>query len=462
MALNLTTFYTVIGKNVKQINEMVTYYTELETAKDATYAVMNTAGLQDLYAPLPNAYLGFYGSVAGWIQELVSHTQSIIVDEEFVLDELPIFASDTATVLDAIFDYMVLNSSTLKASVVTLAGADADISRVTFQTGVGSLPAGSVGPSVLVSRLLDGVNAPTNLVRANTHYNNLESQLAMTSTVFAKCVASAPGQEVLQLFSDSPEQASYTYDAEAPGNGGQIVNAESNNLIATNYDFTAWSGDNATGWPATGGSAGTAWEDSSGTGVGPMRINTAGTYVKQQMSGLQRNTAYMFAAAIYQYGASGTATAKMRIENVDGVTVHKAFTNVTSADVSSGSDSWKIMYGFYSPNNTVNLDDIYLAIEHDAESDSGTYMLIYKVVCVPVVYFNGLGFAFWNPYVDYQSVFNQAVGTTHEEIALNGYAQIAIVNGNEGVLQTFFRKAFNVQMPTDGTGSHTIADTLAT
>jgi hypothetical protein len=59
-------------------------------------------------------------------------------------------------------------------------------------------------------------------------------------------------------------------------------------------------------------------------------------------------------------------------------------------------------------------------------------------------------------------VFNQAVGTTHEEIALNGYAQIAIVNGNEGVLQTFFRKAFNVQMPTDGTGSHSIADTLAT
>lgn len=462
MALNLTTFYTVIGKNVKQINEMVTYYTELETAKDATYAVMNTAGLQDLYAPLPNVYLGYYGAVAGWIQELVSNVQSVIVDEEFVLDELPIFASDTATVLDAIFDYMVLNTSTLKASIVTLATVDIDYAKVTFQTGVGSLPTGAPNPTVFVSRLLDGVNAPTNLVRANTHYNNLESQLAMTATVFAKCVASAPGQEVLQLFSDSPEQASYTYDAEAPGNGGQIVNAESNNLIATNYDFTTWSGNNPTGWPLTGGTAGTDWVDSSGSGVGPLRINTAGTYTKQQMSGLQRNTAYMFAAAVQCIGTTGTAVVKMRIENVDGVTVHKAFADVTIADVSDSSTNQSYIYGFYSPSNTVNLDDIYLAVEYDAESNSGTYMRLYKVVAVPVTYFNGLGFAFWNPYVDYLSTFNQSQSTTHEEIALNGYAQIAVANGNEGVLQTFFRKAFNVQMPTDGTGSHTIADTLAT
>lgn len=462
MALNLTTLFTVIGKDVKQINEMVTYYAELETAKDATYAVMNTAGLQDLYAPLPNLYLGYYGNIAGWIQEIVSHMQSILTDEEFVLDELPIFASDITTVLDALFDYMVTNSSTLKASIVTLAGADADYSRVTFQTGVGSLPVGAIGPSVFVSRLLDGVNAPSNRVGANVHYNNLESQLAMSCTVFAKCNSSSPGGESLQLFSDSPEQPSYTYDAEAPGNGGQIVNAESSNLIATNYDFTSWSGNNAVGWPATGGVAGTDWLDSSGSGVGPMRINTAGTYIKQQMSGLQRNTAYMFAAIITQAGATGTATAKMRIENVDGATVHKAFANLTNADVSDFSGNTGYIYGFYSPDATVNLDDIYLTIEHDAESDAGTYLLIYKVVAIPVVYFNGLGFAFWNPYVDYQSVFNQAFGTTHEEIALNGYAQIAIVNGNQGVIQTAFRKAFNVQMPTDGTGAETIADTLAT
>lgn len=170
----------------------------------------------------------------------------------------------------------------------------------------------------------------------------------------------------------------------------------------------------------------------------------------------------MFAAVVRYVGASGDATAKMRIENVDGVTVHKAFGNITSVDVSDTSVQWFYLYGFYSPNSTVNLDDIYLTIEHDAESDAGTYLLIYKVVAVPVVYFNGLGFAFWNPYVDYQSVYNQAIGITQEEVPLNSYASIAIVNGNQGVIQTAFRKAFNVQMPTDGTGAETIADTLAT
>lgn len=462
MALDVGDLMTVIGKPVKQINEMVTYFTELETAKDATYAVMDTAGLQDLYGPVPNIYLGYYGNVASWIQEMIQVVQSILTDEEYVLDELPIFASDVTTVLDALFDYMVENSETLKASIVTFSSVDTDQDLYGFQTGVGTLPTGARTPAVMVSRILDGVNPPSGLVSANTHYNNLESQLAMSCVVYAKCVGTAPGQETLQLFSHSPAQASYTYDAEAPGPGGQIINAEANNLIALNYDFTSWSGNNPTGWPLTGGAAGTDWADASGTGVGPLQINTAGTYTKQQITGLERNKAYCFAAVVKYSGSSGTATVKMRIENVDGVTVHKAFPDVSCSDVTAALQQWKMPFGFYSPDNDVNLDDIYVAIEHDAESNAGTNLSIYKVVAVPVVYFNGIGFAFWNPYVDYQSVFNQAVGTTHEEIALNGYSQIDVDNGNEGVFQTFFRKAFNVQLPTDGAGAETVADTLAT
>lgn len=466
MALNVTNLMTVLGKGIKQINTLNGYFSALSTAKGEIYSVLDTANQEDLYVTVPGIYQSFYDQLAEWIQSLITWATAVVLDEETVLDELPLPSQDLASVLNGIIDYMHSNSVTVDASVVTLAAADTDKARFDVVRPEGNDEyVGFHVPQVFVSRLLDGINAPAVGVAPYHRYNNVTSELAMSATVYGKVSADTPGSEVLQLFSASPAQSPYTFDSEAPGTGPTIVNMESGNLIAQNYDFSSWSGNNPQpGWTVTGGSAGTDWVDESGSGVGPLRINTAGTYVKQQLSGLVRKQSYCFAALVKYDGttAAATGTAKFRVENVDGATVHKDFGSFASGDVTNdeANDVW--LYGFWAPTDSINLDDIYLTIEHDAETAADVRLLVEKVSVVPVTYFNGLGFAWWNPYVDVANTFETRNSMDLEEMPIGSVGSIAVVNGAEGVINTFFRRAFNVQLPSDNTGSENIADTLAT
>jgi hypothetical protein len=456
MALDVSDLLTVVGKYIKTINTWNTLLsTTLEAQKDEIYVVLDAEDLQDLYIDLPAQFEGFKSAVSSWISTMIGEVEDILTDEAYVLEELPIFTSDVTTVLNAIFDQMLNDADTIESSVVTLGGSDADVKDFKISEYSGT-PEGASEygvPRVFVTRTLDGTQAPSSLVDAHTSYNNVEGQLAMSCDIFAKCTSSSDGAETMQLFADSPSQASYTGDAESPGVGPTISNVEGSNLIADNFDFSDWSGDNPTGWTLAGGVAGTAWDDLSGTGVGPLRISTPGVTVKQQISGLSRRTMYFFAACFIGDSSSpaDTVTVKLRVENVDGLTVHKDLGSKVYTIEASGDKA--IHFGFYSPNDTVNLDDIYFCFEHDAESAApdGTCNL-YRCVVAPVTYFNGLGFAFWYPI--------PLIEETDTDVLVNDYGSIAISNNNNGVFQTFFRKAFNIQLPT--ADSPTIADTLAT
>lgn len=453
MALVVADLLTVMGKYVKTINTWNGYLTALGTAKGEIFTVLEAENLEDLYVDIPSQFEGFQAAVSSWISSLIGEVEDLLVDEEYVLENLPIFASDVTTVLNAIFDQMLADGDTIESSVVSLGGSDIDQNHFTPSlTGAGT----SSAARVFVTRTLDGVNAPSSLVTAHTSYNNVEGQLSKSGDLFAKVISSSEGAETLQLFSDSPFEASYTADAESAGNGPTIVNIEASNIVASNYDFSSWSTDNPTGWTLAGGSAGTAWEDQDSVGTGPLRINTAGVTLKQQLT-LTRRTMYLVAAHVRTIAATpGNSTDwKLRIENVDGGTVHKSFgtTVVIDADLDS-SDLYNYVYGFYSPSDTVNLNDIYFCLEYDAEDAAGDYGRVYKVVAAPVTYYNGLGCAFWNPYAENETAY------TTSPLLVNDYGSIAISNNNNGVFQTFFRKAFNIQLPT--ADSPTIADTLAT
>jgi hypothetical protein len=453
MALDITDLLTVMGKYVKTINTWNGYLTALSTAKGDIFTVLEAENLEDLYVDIPSQFTGFQDAVASWISSLIGEVEDILTDETYVLENLPISASDVTTVLNAIFDQMIEDADTIKSSVVSLGGLDQDEYYFIPSADAAST---SSGPRVFVTRTLDGVNDPSSLVSAHTSYNNVESQLAKTANVYAKVISSAEGSEVLQLFASSPFQESYTNDTESPGVGPTITNIESSNIIATNYDFSSWSGDNPTGWTLAGGTAGTAWEDQLSLGTGPLRINTAGVTLKQQLT-LERRTMYVVAAHVQTIAASpGNLTDwKLRIENVDGATVHKSYgTVVIPATDLDSNDLYSYVYGFYSPSDTVNLDDIYFCLEFDAEDAAGDYGKVYRVAVAPATYYNGLGFAFWNPYAENTSAY------TYSPLLVNDYGSIAVSNSNGGVFQTFFRKAFNIQLPT--ADSPTIADSLAT
>lgn len=455
MALVTTDLLTVIGKYVKAINTWNGYLTALSTAKGEIFTVLEAEDLEDLYVDIPSQFEGFQSAVSSWISTLIGEVEDLLVDEEYVLENLPISSTGVTDVLNAIYDQMVDEADTIKSSVVSIGGSDTDQTHFIFtQAGLSM----TSSPRVFVTRTLDGVNNPSSLVTAHTRYNNVESQLAKTCTVYAKVISSGVGAENLQLFASSPFEASYTGDAESPGVGPTISNAEASNLISSNYDFTEWSSDNPTDWTLAGGSAGTAWEDFSSTGDGPLRINTAGVTLKRQLPDLTRRTMYFIGAHVQMVGDVGgnQGDFKLRIENVDGGTVHKSFgtTVISDADGVTG-DLYNYVYGFYSPSDTVNLNDIYFCLEYDAEDSADDYCKIFKIVVVPVTYYNGLGFACWNPYAE-----NTSHASTTSPILVDDYGSLAVSNSNAGVFQTFFRKAFDIQLPT--ADSPTISDTLAT
>jgi len=464
MAFSSTNLFTTLGKFIKHSNIWNGYFTALNTAKSDVSTVLNTYSLLDYFVPVPGQIEAFQAQVAGWIQQYASNVQAIILDETTVISQLPIASGDLTTVLTAISQYMVDNSVTIQSSVVTLGGSDADIAKFNIPLGALSTPGEAY---VFVSRKLDGINAPSNSYRTYPHYFGRESQLAMSCTEYAKCVSSNPGQEVVQIFSELDANASYDDEAEKPGVGPSLTNIESNNLVPSNFDFSNWSGDNPVDWTVTPGVSGTDWEDMSGTGEGPLRIGTVGTYAKQKITGLQRERQYFFGAVFNCVGAGATtATVKFRVENSDGSTVHSTFTSVTVADVDVPAE-FNFIYGFYAPSESVNLDDIYLVIEHDAESDASNATDIYRVAISPVTFYNGLGHVFWNPITDNtDTTYDLAVavatlaGDDSPVVPLDAYGSIAIVNNGAGVIQSYCRKVLGIQFPT--ADSPSLADSLAT
>src|SRR5690606_6292625 len=125
-------------------------------------------------------FAGFQSAVGSWISTLISDVEDVLVDEAYVLENLPISSYTVTSVLNAIFDQMIDDSDTIKSSVVSIGGSDTDQTDFVFtQAGLSM----TSSPRVFVTRTLDGVNNPSELVTAHTSYNNVESQLAKSCTV---------------------------------------------------------------------------------------------------------------------------------------------------------------------------------------------------------------------------------------------------------------------------------------
>lgn len=444
MALDTTGLFTVLGKYVKTINIFNGYITAVETQKDEIFAVLEDEGLQDLYVSLPAQTQGFKSAVSGWIQTLIQATTGVLTDPEYVLDELAIYQYDITSVLNALYDYMVDNTITIETSVVTLGGAD-----VALQASGAVQQDTMFFPLLFASRTLDGVNSPGNGVSAHLRYDGIESQLARDGTIYAKLTSNSVGNEAAQLHSELAVSGSYGTLPESPGVGPSIANADVINEIATNTQFTTWTGDNPTGWSVSGGSAGTDWEDYSGAGTGPLSLNTQAVKVTQQVTGLEHNRLYfagVFAHMIVQ-GDTDDDVIGIKLKNLAGTVL---VTQVTVAlDIADDKD-FGIAYTFFRLPDTVDLADIYVEVEYVTSGHATNVTNIRKVVIAPAVFYNGLGWAWW-----------VSLNTTSQQsfAPLDHSTSIAVLNNENGVFQTFFRKAYNVQLPTDDSPS--INDSLA-
>lgn len=452
MALDHVGLFTVLGKHIKAINLQNGYISAIETSKEEIRDAYEVEDLHDVYSSLPSRISQIQSSITSSIQNLISQCTTLLTDRDYVLEELPIFSYDINSVLDGLREYMVNNSLTIKTSVVSLGGADTpfNISRDTVSSATGAL--GTDRPRLMCGRLLDGTNNPSSSIRAKSYYSNLESMSAMTTTVRAEIVSNPTlANTTARLFADTQTTLSYQLQAESPGSGPNLSNIDSSpNLVGTNYDFTAWTGDNPTGWTMSGGVAGTDWEDLSNTGDGPLKLNTLNVETKRQITGLVHNRCYCIAILVKGVAYNATddlMTVGLRLVDASGATSHMS---QASGIIDQGAATYQIVYKFFVLPSTVDLDDVYVEVEYIARTHASDDVSIDKVVIAPATYYNGLAWAWWAP----------AAGTNNANIPLKAQQSLAVSNNNGGVIQTFFRKAYGVQLP--AADSPILADSLAT
>jgi hypothetical protein len=436
-------FFAVMGQYFKSIEVFDGYIDAIETRKGAIQDILETENLTDLYVTLPGIFAGMQSNVTTWINALGIDLQRLFLDRTYVLEQLSVPNINTTSILNAVYNYMIDNSETIEASIITLGGADVDIARTGIQASIGA------GVQELyTSRILDGVNAPGNGVAAHLRYSGVESQVARTTTVYAEVTSITAGAETVQLYSIAPATGPYVLEDEEPGTGPAISTAETGNLAGTNFGFTVWSGNEPTGWLKTGGVAPTNYVDESGTGAGPLNLKTTGVKFYKQISNLQRNRTYF--VAVYFYGlAVNAATDQMTV----GITIRNLaddsdWMSQKTFQIQMDVGDKGVAYGFFILDDDTPLDDVYLEVEFVARTHASDQVGIRKVVVKQATYYNGTAWAWWP--------FN----TTTAPIVVGDRISMAIVNGDEGVFQRNLRKLYNVQFP--AADSPTIPDSLAT
>lgn len=455
MAFDHDGFFAIVGKYVKLIDQADGYIDAIESRKDEIQTIYGTEGILDTYITVPPLIDGIQQNITGWIQALVNDLENLITNRPYVIEQLQNEAFDVRSILHSLYDYMVTNGETIESSVVSLGGSDANEKASTNASGSN----GELYPRLYVSRILDGVNSPGNGAEAQAHYVGIEGQLARSTTIYAKLTSNAAGSETCLLFSEATETPPYVLEDEEPGTGPTLTTAEGQNLISNNPKFDSWTGNVPNGWQSDG-VATTDFADSSGTGLGPLQILTTNKIFYQQVSGLQRNRMYFAAVTFHAdtVGTPGNTVVALEVRNLSDTTSYMSSRTSTvipagSPDLNLGTAVYGQAFGFFYLPDSANVDDVYVEIKATTIPADGS-IKIRKVVICPAVYYNGLACAWWAPYGRTGSV------TFYDFTALGVIASLAIANNDNGVFQRFFRKAYNLQLPT--ADSPTIADTLAT
>lgn len=450
MAFDVTGFFTIVGRGIAGINEVVTCLSTLETAKSRIQTSLEEEGLHDLTAPLPGIFSSGQSSLTSIIQSVINfYGSTFFTDRDYVIENLPTSNFDTASILGALYEYMVTNTETILASVVTIGGSDANWNATAVATT-------NIAPRLYATRTLDGVNSPGNGVVADARYVGIEGQLAKTTTIYAEVTSVFEGQETAQIYSLAEETPPYVIQDEEPGVGPVYTNPEAVNLVLSNYNFSEYTSQTPNGWSVTGGVETTDWLDSSGSGAGPLKVKTNNVKATQKLENLEKNRMYYVGvlSSVLRSGGSTTGTVGVKIRNSAATVTYLSQQTNTIATSAADKEHYGIAYGFFYLPDSANLDDVYVEIQvTDAADSGGEFVKVRKCVLIPVTYYNGLGVVWW-PHIRPNDGYNVDVVTLRERCSL------ACANNDSGLFQSFFRKAFNVQLPTSD--SPTISEDLVT
>lgn len=444
-----------LGKIIKNINTLETLSDSTldsyrEDILDTYYATTGTVqeGARRAVEGLSGSMDSMIQSVLSWRRTLSNYGTNTLLDDDNVLSQLNL--PSTASIsrcLMALIEQMNTDTETVNQSSVTVpAGATAPD---TGSGGTGRL---------FCDKVLDGVTAPHYRYPASLEYLNVNSELAVNETMILTCVADSQHsgtQEGQERFSWTGDTQTLDLDHESEGSGPlPSVSTLNTYSYVSNRDFEIFSVANTPqSWDVDSGTVGThILEETTGADVfrgdKALRLDGDGAQATIQIS-QDMTVSRLTPKKRYMLGA----WIKSDLTGIDSGTLEISFagTGYTAA----GSEKVSIAPGSYSA--TYALSTFYLTMPAVIPDD---FELVIKVTgtmtTAKSVWIDSLAFG----EVSYGGGINVALIAGATRFQKGDTFTFSVTNNNTGVIQTYFRRKYGVQLPSSGTPS--ISDTLAT
>jgi hypothetical protein len=446
MAVNYTNLFNGIGEHIQRVNDFRGYYSDLDTDLSQIATDMNSIGRLDVHSGTEELFLGYKAALLGWIQGMRGKIDLLLTHRTTILEELAVGSSaDVQTVLFNLIRDMNDNTVTVNRSTVTLGSVTTDCQNSSIGT-------------VLTGKVMDRVSAPVSGGRANPEYKGVDCELAVASeTMVFTCTqdgetGASSGGELWSWLGEPTSRDPFSYENRGSGTGPSLrtLNAET---YLSNLDFEDFTASAPDDWTIATGAAGSTIDDETGasniyggsTGLKLLgNASIASIEITQALpvSRLLPGKRYCF--AIWVKGnasiSAGTLTIILKGTGYTAGSTEKIEMNQAAL---AAQTSFDIEYFFVTMPDVIP-DDLYLSIAlagtpsaHAIYLDTGAFG--------PVVYHGGV---------------HACIVAGKNAFLKNDRLRVTNTNNESGVVQTYFGKAYKVQLPSSGSSS--INDNVAT
>jgi len=431
MAINYTNLFTNIGAIVKEMNTFRTDSKGLESRRDTLKSPFETNGNTRPVQGIYGTYNGFESNYARLSAELVGYITNSLTDLDDVIDALDLPDNSLTTVLDRLFDDMLMQSQTIKESVATVGSFSA------YGTPVGN-------GSILTTQVMDGITAPSANVQSRPDYVGLTSEVTIDDVTTIRCIADegdglTPGQEQFQIHG---QLAGEQWGPRDYGTGtGPSIQTAAALALNSNGSFDTVEDQNGTdvpsGWTiATGDETNVQSNASAYRGDYAVEIigdaATANIRLEQDIS-LNDRGGYMVSFWLYPHTTSSI------IVGVDGTGLDEKLT----IDMSLETPATWVLKSFYFTIPFTAPTDAKIYIQASGTWGGTVTAKVDDLFILTPTWHNGVGYVI-------------VPGSTNFRRRDTWQSTITVVRG---LFQDKFREAYGIQMPS--ATSPTISDSLA-
>lgn len=443
MSVDYTKVFTIIGNPIARNNDYFAFLSTFDTDQTATESLLDAQNEVRLVDGLEDVYSSLRDDVVGWTSLFIDRVAGVLTDYELVTSQ---FTFGNTPGVQEVLKRLIKDMNDETKLFVPSVSTVGSITKDTTNTTAGEL---------VIKTKLDGVSPPLDGAIANPEYFGLTTQLVPDAeTITLTCVSDSEngaqrGSERFEITGIGPKSSPYSILGEHIGNAGQIVVADNGvSSFLSNASFDDWSGspETPTGWTfADEADAVSPTDFTKNSG-----LTVSGTGYALELIGHDKSFDMIMPlpASTFQRLGSYIVSVWARKKTDAGTDMSLTLSVSSSSSlgdltINPSTTDWRL----FSMQILVPIeigDEFFLEISGSLVTGNDN-LLLDQIVITPVTYLAGVGIAvFGGP----------------EKFLIGDSFTFDLSNGNEGVFQTFFRKAFAVQLPTDA--SETIDDALVT